>query len=325
MSTGPQGVQGIQGMRGEQGIPGVNGATGSQGPRGANGGPTGPTGITGPAGVAGLTVSTYIASCILATNVSAAAVSIPFTAAYDPQGWVVNSGTTSMAFKPTIAGYYYITLSGCFSSASNNFFRVYNQSGTEIYSNFGPSYILCGSKVLYFNGSTDYITFQVGGGATLAGPNNGTFLNAIMLTIGNGPTGPAGTLNGTLTDTLSVQQIQETVVPSTVSGSGPVNYNWTGGDIFYVSGMTASFTANITNLPTTANKHYVIVFYLNQGSSAYYVNSLTIGGASTVILWAGGFVPTPAPNRIESQTFNLFYTGSAWKVMAHYTTFISSV
>lgn len=140
-----------------------------------------------------------------------------------------------------------------------------------------------------------------------------------------GPTGPNGFLSGTLTDTLSVQQIQETVVPSTVSGSGPVNYNWINGDIFYVSGMTASFTANITNLPTTANKHYTIVFYLNQGASAYYVNSLTIGGASTTILWAGGFVPTPAPNRIESQTFNLFYTGSAWKVMAHYTTFISSV
>jgi hypothetical protein len=142
---------------------------------------------------------------------------------------------------------------------------------------------------------------------------------------GRGDTGPTGFLSGTLTDTLSVQQIQETVILSTVSGSGPINYNWTNGDIFYVSGMSASFTANILNLPTTANKHYVIVFYLNQGANAYYVNSLTIGGASTTILWAGGFVPTPAPNRIESQTFNLFYTGSTWKVMAHYTTFISSV
>ena len=140
-----------------------------------------------------------------------------------------------------------------------------------------------------------------------------------------GSTGPTGFLSGTLTDTLSVQQIQETVILSTVSGSGPINYNWTNGDIFYVSGMSASFTANILNLPTTANKHYTIVFYLNQGATAYYVNSLTIGGASTTILWAGGFIPTPAPNRIESQTFNLFYNGSTWKVMAHYTTFISSV
>jgi len=138
-------------------------------------------------------------------------------------------------------------------------------------------------------------------------------------------TGATGFLSGTLTDTLSVQQIQETVILSTVSGSGPINYNWTNGDIFYVSGMSASFTANILNLPTTANKHYTIVFYLNQGATAYYVNSLTIGGASTTILWAGGFIPTPAPNRIESQTFNLFYNGSTWKVMAHYTTFISSV
>ena len=157
----------------------------------------------------------------------------------------------------------------------------------------------------------------------LQGPTGPTGRQGLPGTAVN--TGATGFLSGTLTDTLSVQQIQETVIPSTVSGSGPINYNWTNGDIFYVSGMSASFTANILNLPTTANKHYVIVFYLNQGANAYYVNSLTIGGASTTILWAGGFVPTPAPNRIESQTFDLIYTGSAWKVMAHYTTFISSV
>jgi len=137
-----------------------------------------------------------------------------------------------------------------------------------------------------------------------------------------GPVGPQGSLNGGVTTVLSVQQIQEKVniVPS--PGVGPVNYDWTTGDIFNVSGMTANYTANIINIPTTPNKNYVIVFYLTQGSSAYYINALTIGGVSTTIRWAGGFMPTPAPNRFEVQSFTLFYSNSAWTVLSQYTTFI---
>ena len=138
---------------------------------------------------------------------------------------------------------------------------------------------------------------------------------------GTGPTGPTGFLNGTLTTTLSVQQIQETVVTAPSPGAGPVTYNWSGGDIFYISSMTANYTANIINLPTTNNKHYVIVFYLIQGATPYYINNLTIaGGAALTIKWAGGTTPIAVANHIDIETFNLYYNGS-WSVLGQYTSF----
>ena len=138
---------------------------------------------------------------------------------------------------------------------------------------------------------------------------------------GQGATGPTGFLNGTLTTTLSVQQIQETVVTAPSPGAGPVTYNWSGGDIFYISSMTANYTANIINLPTTNNKHYVIVFYLIQGATPYYINNLTIaGGAALTIKWAGGTTPIAVANHIDIETFNLYYNGS-WSVLGQYTSF----
>jgi hypothetical protein len=136
-----------------------------------------------------------------------------------------------------------------------------------------------------------------------------------------GPTGPTGSLSGTLTTTLSVQQIQETVITASSPGAGPVNYDWSTGDIFYISNMTANYTANITNLPTTNNKHYVIVFYLVQGATPYYINNLTIaGGTALTIKWAGGTTPSAVANQIAIETFNLYYNGS-WSVLGQYTSF----
>ena len=139
--------------------------------------------------------------------------------------------------------------------------------------------------------------------------------------VNTGATGPIGFLNGTLTTTLSVQQIQETVIAASSPGSGPVAYDWTTGDIFYISDMTSNYTANIINLPTTNNRHYVIVFYLVQGATPYYINNLTIaGGSPLTIKWAGGSTPTAVANHIDIETFNLYYNGS-WNVLGQYTSF----
>jgi hypothetical protein len=140
------------------------------------------------------------------------------------------------------------------------------------------------------------------------------------IAVNTGATGPTGFLSGTLTTTLSVQQIQETVITASSPGAGPVNYDWTTGDIFYISNMTANYTANIINLPTINNRHYVIVFYLVQGATPYYINSLRVAGSPLTIKWAYGSIPVPVANHTAIETFNLYYNGS-WSVLGQYTSF----
>lgn len=149
---------------------------------------------------------------------------------------------------------------------------------------------------------------------------------------GVGATGPTGAFPTTLTTlsitsslnvtgNTSVQQTQETV--NTVSApTTPQDFDWTTGSIFYVSSMSANFTANITNLPTTANKLYVITFILAQDpSSPYLIDALQVAGTSVTINWSGATVPTPTAGRSEFETIALYYSGSAWSAYGQFSSF----
>ena len=119
----------------------------------------------------------------------------------------------------------------------------------------------------------------------------------------------------------SVQQIQETLNTIASPGSGTVVANWSTGDIWYVTSMTANFTINLTNLPTTANKSYSVVFALVQGSTPYYISALQIAGVAQTIKWPGASAPTPTASRVETESFTLMYTGAAWTVLGQLTSF----
>jgi hypothetical protein len=125
----------------------------------------------------------------------------------------------------------------------------------------------------------------------------------------------------TCAGTISVQQIQETLNTIASPGSGTVVANWSTGNIWYVSSMSANFTINLTNLPTVANKSYSVVFTLVQGATPYYISALQIAGVAQTIKWSGGSAPTATANRVELETFTLMYTGSAWTVLGQLTTF----
>jgi sugar lactone lactonase YvrE len=119
----------------------------------------------------------------------------------------------------------------------------------------------------------------------------------------------------------SVQQIQETLNTIASPGSGTVVANWSTGNIWYVSSMSANFTINLTNLPTVANKSYSVVFTLVQGATPYYISALQIAGVAQTIKWSGASAPTATASRVELETFTLMYTGSAWTVLGQLTTF----
>jgi hypothetical protein len=140
-----------------------------------------------------------------------------------------------------------------------------------------------------------------------------------------GAVGPTGSVSSivpslTVTGTIQVQQIQE-LVNTRVTPSSVEAFNWTTGAIFYVTSMNANFTANITNLPTTSNRAYVVTFFLIQGATARYASALQIDGAAVTILWLNGSVPTPTANRKEIQTFTLYYTGSAWEAFSQLSSY----
>jgi hypothetical protein len=144
-----------------------------------------------------------------------------------------------------------------------------------------------------------------------------------------GVTGPTGTIPADLTvssiivnGTTSVRQIQE-VVSTYTNPTGTVSFNWSNGAIYYVSSMTANFTANFTNIPTTANRSYVTTLMLQQSTNtAWYTSTVQINGSTPTLRWPNATVPTPTSNRTEVESFTIFGNGaSTWYVMGQLTSF----
>jgi hypothetical protein len=140
-----------------------------------------------------------------------------------------------------------------------------------------------------------------------------------------GVTGPTGTVSSTVTDltvsgVLSFQETQE-LVNAVAAPTSTQAFDWNTGSIFYVTGITTNFTANITNLPVTANRSYVVAFVLVQGSTPYMLNALQVGGSATTIRWNNATAPTGTANRWELVSFVMIYTGSSWIALGNFTSY----
>jgi hypothetical protein len=129
---------------------------------------------------------------------------IPFVADFDPNSWW-NASTKK--FTPLYAGYYEVTLQAWWAVAS----VTNNQNNIQLRKNgstfaidqtqtlSGNAYSQNVTKLVYLNGSTDYVDFtaytgnptsqtlQYGGSSS-----QGTYFSAALMTTGTGPTGPTG-------------------------------------------------------------------------------------------------------------------------------------
>jgi hypothetical protein len=123
-----------------------------------------------------------------------------------------------------------------------------------------------------------------------------------------------------VTGILSFQETQE-LVNAVAAPTSVQAFNWTTGSVFYVTGMTTNFTANITNLPVTANRSYVVAFVLVQGSTPYMLNALQVGGSATTIRWNSATAPTGTANRWELVSFVMIYTGVSWIALGNFTSY----
>ena len=96
--------------------------------------------------------------------------------------------------------------------------------------------------------------------------------------------------------------------------TGTVAHDFSAGKTWYHSGITANFTANVTNVPTTDGRQIEVSFYLSQGATAYYISAFQIDGVAQTIRWAGYTPPTPRAWTVEIQSFTLVRTGGTWVV-----------
>ena len=181
------------------------------------------------------------------------------------------------------------------------------------------------------DGTTSWNSLSYGG---LVGPTGPTSFTVTPTTSGNlvyanGTSNSAASTSNVvfnvasnrldIASALSIQEVQETVIAAVPTT--PYTIDWTLGAIHYLTTIPSNLTVNITNLPTTSNRNYVVSVYLVQGVTPYFVNALNIAGTSNTIRWSGGSAPTPTASRIEIQTFSLYYSGSAWTSLSQLSSF----
>jgi hypothetical protein len=120
-----------------------------------------------------------------------------------------------------------------------------------------------------------------------------------------------------LSGTVDIQEMRETLVPITIS-SNNAPCDWSAGNIYWIgTAPSANFTAVLTNVPTDNNRVMTINIFVTQGSTGYIPNALSIAGASQTIKWPTAAAPTPTSvsGRIDIFTFTLIRVGSAWQVL----------
>jgi hypothetical protein len=262
------------------------GSTGNTGPTG-NTGNTGPTGTTGPTGNTGNTGNTGPTGFGATGNTG-------------PTGVTGNTGNTG----PTGFG---ATGNTGPTGVTGPRGDTTNTGATGNTGNTGPtgSTGAAGAAFTLSTTTTGNIVYANGTSNSAASTANVSF-NAANNRLD-------------VTAALSIQEVQETVVAAVPTT--PYTIDWLSGAIHYLTTIPSNLTVNITNLPTTANRNYVISVYLVQGGTPYFINTLQIAGSAITIKWAGGSAPTATASRVEVQTFSLFYSGSAWTALSQLSSF----
>ncbi len=118
----------------------------------------------------------------------------------------------------------------------------------------------------------------------------------------------------------TLQQITE-VLNTKTGATGTVIHDYSTGDIWWHSSISANFTVNLTNVPTTNDRTINVTLWLLQGGTGYYPSALQIGGVGQTIRWANGATPVPTANILEAASFTLIRTGSTWYVTGSYSSF----
>jgi hypothetical protein len=136
-----------------------------------------------------------------------------------------------------------------------------------------------------------------------------------------GSAAAAGTFT-TLTSngTTTLQQITE-VMNRKTSATGTVTHDYSTGDVFYHSSISANFTVNLTNVPTTSDRVITVTLLLVQGATPYIPNAFQRDGNAISINWAGGTTPTGRASKTDIVTFLLVNANGTFTVYGQLSSF----
>jgi len=168
---------------------------------------------------------------------------------------------------------------------------------------------------------TNLVTLTAGNTPTLALTSIGTgSLDNISIGSSTPAAGSFTTLSASGLTTL--QEITETLDTKTAA-TGTVTHDFSTSAIWYHSSISANFTANFTNVPTTNNRTITVTLLLVQTSTGRYPSAVQIDGVGQTIKWANGVIPTPTSvaGAVDVVTFSLIRTGSAWTVLGQLAPF----
>ena len=136
--------------------------------------------------------------------------------------------------------------------------------------------------------------------------------NNIWLTTGTGTGGVVVSSLLTLTEILNTK----------TTATGVVAHDYNTGSTWYHTSISANFTANFTNVPTTDARTVVVSLILVQGATAYIPSALQVAGSALTIKWVNGVTPSGNPNKVDIATFTLIRSGAAWaQALGSYASF----
>lgn len=126
--------------------------------------------------------------------------------------------------------------------------------------------------------------------------------------------GFVGSSGGIVSGLLTTQKTDE-VINTKTNATGVVTHDFTSGSIWYHSNISANFTPNFTNVPTTDNRSIVNTLVLSQGATPYIPTALQIDGVAQTIKWLGSTVPTAEAQTVNIVSFVMIRTNNTWTVL----------
>jgi hypothetical protein len=111
----------------------------------------------------------------------------------------------------------------------------------------------------------------------------------------------------------TIQQFSTLTQVSTPS----INFDWRMNSVWTLSSISTNFNANFTNVPTNDSRSYVVLLNLLQAGYPYYASTVQVNNSTVTVRWANGTVPTPSANKVELESFTLFYV-NGWITLGQY-------
>jgi hypothetical protein len=111
------------------------------------------------------------------------------------------------------------------------------------------------------------------------------------------------------------------VLNTKTGATGTVDHDYSTGAIWYHTSLADNFTANFTNVPTTASRAISIVLVLIQGATSYIPNVVQIDGTPVTINWLAGVTPAGNVNKKDIVSFTFTRIASSWTVFGSLSSF----